>query len=113
MRRQEQGASEIMPSPVVSKLQTKAKSFVVLDEELMPYNWALDKMRVLANSACKNSYPATLLLTEHEPFITLGRRADMSEVRTYVTYLAECGIMVHRMERGGLATVHGPGQIMV
>ncbi|HEV8112465.1 MAG TPA: lipoyl(octanoyl) transferase LipB [Planctomycetota bacterium] len=47
----------------------------------------------------------TLVLTEHEPVITLGRGAKRSDVE---------GIQlpVFEIERGGEATWHGPGQVV-
>lgn len=46
-----------------------------------------------------------LLLTEHEPVITVGRGADADE-------LAGLRLPVVAVERGGEATWHGPGQVV-
>jgi lipoyl(octanoyl) transferase len=46
-----------------------------------------------------------LVLTEHEPVITVGRGADVES-------LGELGILVVVIERGGEATYHGPGQLV-
>ena len=55
--------------------------------------------------------PETVWLLEHEPTITTGRRA----VRNLPTaeLLNDRGIELFQTERGGLATYHGPGQLMV
>jgi lipoyl(octanoyl) transferase len=50
--------------------------------------------------------PDQLLITEHEEVVTLGRRSAADEP------LPE-GIAVERVERGGQATWHGPGQIVL
>jgi lipoyl(octanoyl) transferase len=49
-----------------------------------------------------------LLLTEHEPVITVGRGTSAEEQRV----LAATGIPVVEVERGGEATYHGPGQLV-
>lgn len=56
--------------------------------------------------------PDTLILLEHEPVITLGRNADPSGVTGNPDRLARLGISIHRSERGGQVTYHGPGQIV-
>ncbi|MCP3860492.1 MAG: lipoyl(octanoyl) transferase LipB, partial [Phycisphaeraceae bacterium] len=52
------------------------------------------------------------LLLEHPPVITLGRHADPKGVVATESLLASRGIEVHRIERGGQATYHGPGQVV-
>jgi len=49
-----------------------------------------------------------LLLTEHEPVITIGRGTPADERRL----LGASGIEVVEVERGGEATYHGPGQLV-
>lgn len=46
-----------------------------------------------------------IVLTEHEPVITVGRRGAGQE-------LAQVGVPVHEVQRGGEATWHGPGQMV-
>ena len=50
--------------------------------------------------------PDTLLLTEHEPVVTLGRGSPPDDA-------AGVPFPVVRVERGGEATFHGPGQVVV
>lgn len=49
-----------------------------------------------------------LLLTEHEPVITVGRGTPAEEQRA----LGTTGLEVVEVERGGEATYHGPGQLV-
>jgi len=59
----------------------------------------------LVGARVEEKIPDTLLLTEHEPVITLGRGSKREDVE---------GIQlpVFEVERGGEATWHGPGQVV-
>ena len=53
-----------------------------------------------------------LLLLEHDAVLTLGRNASDAHVLALPGLLAARGIEVLRVERGGEATYHGPGQLV-
>lgn len=54
-----------------------------------------------------------LLLTEHEPVYTLGTGANENHVLAGEAELHARNIDLHRIDRGGDVTFHGPGQLVV
>lgn len=55
----------------------------------------------------------TIFTVEHEPVITLGKRASESDVLLSEEALRERGVDLIRIDRGGEATYHGPGQLVI
>lgn len=53
-----------------------------------------------------------LLLLEHDPVYTVGRNAAATDVLAPRPWLEARGIGVHRTNRGGQVTYHGPGQLV-
>ncbi len=72
--------------------------------------WALQ--RRLFEDRLAARCPDTLLLLEHEPVFTAGRtaRADHWGGDELATHVA--GVPIHRVNRGGSVTYHGPGQLV-
>jgi lipoate-protein ligase B len=73
---------------------------------------ALEVQRKRLEARRAGAGPDTLLLLEHPPVITLGRRSEPAHLRVPRAALAARGIAVHEAARGGSATYHGPGQLV-
>jgi lipoyl(octanoyl) transferase len=56
--------------------------------------------------------PDTLLLLEHPPVYTCGRRAGSQELPFPDSFYEAQGVAVHTTDRGGRVTYHGPGQLV-
>ena len=72
------------------------------------YHEAWELQRSLAAAVGQGAIPDTVLLLEHPPTITLGRRTEAGEVHI------PSGVSVELVEsdRGGKSTYHGPGQLV-
>lgn len=57
--------------------------------------------------------PDVCLALEHPATITFGRRAGRDDLHIDDAELARRGITSHRVERGGFATYHAPGQLVI
>ena len=53
-----------------------------------------------------------LLLLEHDPVYTIGRRGTMDHLLASPDELRRVGASVYRVDRGGDITYHGPGQLV-
>ena len=78
----------------------------------MAYGPALELQHELVHRRVQEEIPDTLVLVEHPPVITLGRKAPDSDVLVPMETLIAAGAEIHRVTRGGEATYHGPGQIV-
>ena len=56
--------------------------------------------------------PEVMLLLEHPPVYTIGRRSDQADLPFGEAFYRERGIDVVRTPRGGQLTYHGPGQLV-
>ncbi len=74
------------------------------------YQPTLERQRQHRQALLEGLAVPELWLLEHPPVVTEGRRPP--PIPTPVALLAEHGIEVVRTERGGLATYHGPGQLV-
>ncbi len=79
---------------------------------LVPYQAAWDLQNQLAAQVHSGERPPTLLLLEHPHTYTFGRSGDARNLLWGEAQLADKGIAVHWVDRGGDVTYHGPGQLV-
>ena len=76
------------------------------------YDEALALQAELVERRHQGSIENTLLLLEHPPVLTLGRNASRGNILATDEILAQHGITIHEINRGGDVTYHGPGQLV-
>ncbi len=84
----------------------------ILRAGCITYQSAWDWQRELVRERSAGRGADTLLLLEHPPTITLGRKARQEHVLVSATELAQRGVTLVASDRGGDVTYHAPGQIV-
>jgi lipoyl(octanoyl) transferase len=75
----------------------------------VPYREAWELQRSLAGAVSQGAVPDTVLLLEHPPVVTFGRRTDES-AELHIPEGADVELV--ETNRGGKSTFHGPGQLV-
>jgi lipoyl(octanoyl) transferase len=76
------------------------------------YDEANEAMHALAERRLTDEIPDTVILLEHPPVFTAGRRAKPEELLWDEPSVEARGGLVRRIDRGGSFTFHGPGQLV-
>jgi lipoyl(octanoyl) transferase len=79
---------------------------------LMPYGDARALQKDIERARQRGEIPDVLLLLEHPPVYTKGRRSTADELPMGVDWYLRQGIDVVDTDRGGRVTYHGPGQLV-
>jgi lipoyl(octanoyl) transferase len=87
-------------------------AWLIRPEGPVPYGRANDAMHELAERRLAGEVPDTVVLLEHPPVFTAGRRSKPEDLRWSNDEVAARGGEVHRIDRGGAFTFHGPGQVV-
>jgi lipoyl(octanoyl) transferase len=80
----------------------------VLNLGVVPYEEAWELQRTIASEVAAGGRPDTILLLEHPPTVTTGRRTEDFELHIP----ADAEVDVVATDRGGKSTFHGPGQLV-
>ena len=78
----------------------------------VPYLVAWELQSQLHRERTQAARPDTVLILEHSPVYTFGRSTRLSHCMGDETSLCSNGAEVHRVNRGGSVTFHGPGQVV-
>ena len=85
-----------------------AEGAYLLNLAVVPYGEAWELQRSLAGAVSQGAIPDTVLLLEHPPVVTLGRRTGVAEL-----HVPEgAGVELVETDRGGKSTYHAPGQLV-
>lgn len=79
---------------------------------LTPYREAYKRQNRMVDEHLAGRGRDTLALVEHPPTVTLGRRAGVADLHLSEETYARHGVELVRINRGGLATAHEPGQLV-
>jgi lipoyl(octanoyl) transferase len=86
---------------------------LVCDLGTMAYAEALSLQRAMARARISGELDEDLLLlVEHPPVVTLGRSFKERHLLASPALLANRGVELFEVERGGDVTFHGPGQLV-
>jgi lipoyl(octanoyl) transferase len=91
---------------------TDRPPLVCLRLGLVSYEQGLAIQRRLATARADGELGDRLLLLEHPPVLTKGRRTDPRELGMGEDWYRMQGIEVVETDRGGRVTYHGPGQLV-
>jgi lipoate-protein ligase B len=78
----------------------------------VPYEASNEAMHDLARRRLAGETPDAMILVEHPPVFTAGRRAKPEHLVWSEREAAARGADVHHIDRGGSFTFHGPGQLV-
>ena len=88
------------------------KTYVVYQLGSIEYGEAHRLQKRLHRERLNGVIPDTLLLLEHPPTLTIGRSGSLENVLVSKDKLADEGITLFFIDRGGDVTYHGPGQLV-
>jgi lipoyl(octanoyl) transferase len=86
--------------------------WLVRPPDPVPYVEANEAMHRLAERRLAGEVPDTLILIEHPPVYTAGRRWKPEHIVWTEDRIRAAGAELHFIDRGGSLTFHGPGQLV-
>src|SRR4051795_3581156 len=89
-----------------------SREILVTRRGIVAYEEAQELQRRLAERRQRGEVGDVLLLLEHPPVYTSGRRSKPEELPMGAAWYEAQGIEVRETDRGGLVTYHGPGQLV-
>lgn len=86
--------------------------FAVRELGRLPYREAWEVQHEMHDGVATGRLPPTLLLVEHPPVLTFGRKGGREHLLRSEAELRALGFELVEVERGGDVTYHGPGQLV-
>ena len=87
-------------------------SLKIVDWGLLDYRQSFNRQAELVQQRLAGHGKDTLVLVEHPPTVTLGRRGSDADLRLAESAFSSRGVCLQNINRGGLATAHEPGQLI-
>ncbi|MGA2914526.1 MAG: lipoyl(octanoyl) transferase LipB [Sedimentisphaerales bacterium] len=85
----------------------------IIDCGLKDYQSTLNLQENAHQNLLNGSGKETVFLVEHPPVITLGARTAENKLKKSPDEIKKSGIDIFQIRRGGAATAHNPGQIVI
>jgi len=79
---------------------------------MVEYGKAWELQKALLEARISGNIEDCLILLQHPPTFTFGRRYKEGNLISNREYYVKNGFAVYKTDRGGLATYHGPGQVI-
>lgn len=97
----------------MSSIEQNMTPIIIDDWGLTDYWVAFDRQAEMVAARLAGCGEDTLVIVEHPTTVTLGRRANQDDLRFPENIFSERGVTLQKINRGGLATAHEPGQLVV
>ncbi len=92
---------------------TDRQRWLAVEFDTLDYGEALSLQHALVAARRSGAIEENvLLMLEHPPVFTLGRRGGRENLKVSARFLKKHGVEVVQIERGGDITYHGPGQLV-
>lgn len=88
------------------------EAFDIMDLGYVDYLEAWDVQRQIHAEVASGERVPTLLLCDHPPTITFGKKGGRKNLIASTESLSQRGFAMYDIERGGDVTYHGPGQLV-
>jgi lipoate-protein ligase B len=98
---------------LIQGLKTKLNNYKTVDCGLTCYRENYKLQKEVFSERLEGGGRDTLLVTRHEPTITMGKSGRKKDLLVSRNYLAENGVDFVELDRGGGITYHGPGQVII
>jgi lipoyl(octanoyl) transferase len=95
-----------------SSNENKTPSLWFVRAGVVPYGEAFELQKRMERLRLEDAIPDLLLLLEHPPVYTRGRRSTAGELPMGEDWYRAQGIEIEDTDRGGRVTYHGPGQLV-
>ncbi len=103
----------IYPGADIAVKNHKLKEIQIIDWGLLDYGQALARQQQRVTERINGHSPDCLVLVEHPPVVTIGRSGNLKDLHISQEALGQKGVSLQKVDRGGRATFHGPGQLVV